>query len=77
MIRKKQMRQMRIRQLRRKISKKGVKLELWELLPPELIPLFQKELTLHAGDYACGRKEFVLNEMRRRMRDMKRREGRA
>lgn len=67
------MRKMRTRQLRRKISKKGVKLELWELLTPELIPLFQKELTLHAGDYACGRKEFEWNRMRRRAADIKRR----
>lgn len=65
------------RHQRRKISKKNVEVEPTILIPDTFKPLIREELTHYAGDFACGRKEFALNEMRRRMRDLKRREGRT
>lgn len=60
------------RRLRREISKKAVKVEPTVHIPEGVIPIIREELTHYAGDFACGRKKFVLNEMRRRMRNLKR-----
>lgn len=62
---------------RKKRAGKAAKTEPMVHIPETVIPIIREELTHYAKDFACGQKEFVLNEMRRRMRNLKRREGRA
>lgn len=64
------------RRMKKRI-RRAAKTEPTVYIPEAAIQIIREELTHYARDFACGRKEFVLNEMRRRMRNLKRREGRA
>ena len=59
------------RRMKKRI-RKAAKAEPMAHLPEAIKPIIREELTHYAKDFACGRKEFILNEMRRRAGERKR-----
>lgn len=49
--------------MKAKRAGKAAKTEPTVYIPEAVIPIIREELTHYARDFACGRKEFVLNEM--------------